>query len=55
MGGAGACQPKEPSCTETIVVLVIVVVIVTPRWDCSYPIANPARRGGIQSAGQDAV
>ena len=52
---AVARQPKEPRYTETIVVLVlvIVVVIVTPLWDCSYPIAAPARRGGIQSEGQD--
>ena len=53
MGGdAVARHPNEPSYTETVVV--IVVVIVTPLWDCSNPIATPARRGKIQSAGQDA-
>ena len=55
MGGAVARQPKEPRYAETMVVLVIVVVIVTPLWNCSYHIAAPARRGGVQSESQDAV
>ena len=36
MGGAVARQPKEPRYAETMVVLVIVIVIITPRWNCSY-------------------
>ena len=59
MGGAVARQPNEPRYAETMVVLVlvivIVVVIVTPRWNCSYHIAAPACRGGVQREGQDAV
>ena len=57
-GDAVARQPEEPSYNETTVVFVIVVVIVTPRWDSSYPIAPPLaaarRRDGIQSEGRDA-
>jgi hypothetical protein len=52
-GGTVARRQKERSYTETTVVFVIVVVILTPLWDSSYPICRPARRRGIQSEGQD--
>ena len=49
-GNAVVYQSKAPHHAETILLLVIVIVIETPLWNCSILCG-----GGVQNEGQDAV